>query len=217
MLKLSATGPIRVGMTYSPPPPESVPAGWYPDPEGRGQRYWDGSVWTEHIAPSSQPATVPVKQASAGDWIGGALLALLLPLIGLIAGIVYVAKGDERRQVGIVTIGLLYGVHRVDRDRVRVLVGRGLRLLTLRSRHLAWLHQRRAATMGERGPRQCEEARQGMTRQDAMGVKYGVPGDVPAISARSVSASGELELLIAARCRKREYGNPTASPRHRNG
>ena len=34
------------------------------------------------------------------------LLALLLPLIGLIAGIVYVAKGDERRQVGLVTIAL---------------------------------------------------------------------------------------------------------------
>ncbi|WP_418602484.1 DUF2510 domain-containing protein [Mycolicibacterium sp. SCSIO 43805] len=23
-------------------------AGWYPDPEGRGQRYFDGTRWTEH-------------------------------------------------------------------------------------------------------------------------------------------------------------------------
>lgn len=31
--------------------PASPPAGWYPDP-GRpgGQRYWDGSAWTEHTA-----------------------------------------------------------------------------------------------------------------------------------------------------------------------
>ena len=25
-----------------------TPAGWYPDPEGRGQRYFDGTRWTEH-------------------------------------------------------------------------------------------------------------------------------------------------------------------------
>jgi hypothetical protein len=38
-----------------PPPPEQVepatPAGWYPDPQGEGQRYWDGTKWTEHTAP----------------------------------------------------------------------------------------------------------------------------------------------------------------------
>jgi hypothetical protein len=31
----------------------STPAGWYPDPDGSGgQRYWDGTVWTEHRAPA---------------------------------------------------------------------------------------------------------------------------------------------------------------------
>jgi hypothetical protein len=37
----------------SPPPdeaPPTMPAGWYADPEGRGQRYWDGKNWTEHRA-----------------------------------------------------------------------------------------------------------------------------------------------------------------------
>jgi flagellar basal body-associated protein FliL len=48
------------GAAYSPPPvapvaqaapPLAPPAGWYPDP-GRpgGQRYWDGSAWTDHLA-----------------------------------------------------------------------------------------------------------------------------------------------------------------------
>ncbi len=37
------------------PPPEPqapavAPAGWYPNPEGPGRRYWDGSRWTEHYA-----------------------------------------------------------------------------------------------------------------------------------------------------------------------
>src|SRR6185312_9265795 len=31
-----------------------TPAGWYPDPDGSGgQRYWDGSTWTEHRAPAA--------------------------------------------------------------------------------------------------------------------------------------------------------------------
>lgn len=37
-----------------PPPPDeappAMPAGWYSDPEGGGQRYWDGKNWTEHRA-----------------------------------------------------------------------------------------------------------------------------------------------------------------------
>lgn len=32
-------------------PAQSPPAGWYPDPSGVGQRYWDGWRWTEHTAP----------------------------------------------------------------------------------------------------------------------------------------------------------------------
>lgn len=92
-------------MASSPPPPSSVPAGWYPDPQNRGQRYWDGVSWTQHVAPNA-PAAPPEARAKAGDWVGGVLLALLMPLIGLIAGAVYVAKSDERRQVGVVTLVL---------------------------------------------------------------------------------------------------------------
>ena len=39
-----------------------IPAGWYPDPdpeqpEPKGQRYWDGQQWTEHVQPApGQPA-----------------------------------------------------------------------------------------------------------------------------------------------------------------
>jgi hypothetical protein len=33
------------------PPASTTPAGWYPNPEGGGQRYWDGNAWTEHQAP----------------------------------------------------------------------------------------------------------------------------------------------------------------------
>ena len=32
----------------------TTPAGWYPNPEGAGQRYWDGHQWTAHVAPAVQ-------------------------------------------------------------------------------------------------------------------------------------------------------------------
>jgi hypothetical protein len=44
----------RAAAAPPPPPPDEapppMPAGWYSDPEGEGQRYWDGKNWTEHRA-----------------------------------------------------------------------------------------------------------------------------------------------------------------------
>lgn len=32
------------------PPPQGPPPGWYADPHGSGgQRWWDGTQWTEHL------------------------------------------------------------------------------------------------------------------------------------------------------------------------
>jgi hypothetical protein len=36
--------------TTWPPPVSSGDAGWYPDPGGEGQRYWNGSAWTAELA-----------------------------------------------------------------------------------------------------------------------------------------------------------------------
>jgi hypothetical protein len=32
-------------------PPDLPPAGWYVDPAGQGQRWWDGRGWSEHVRP----------------------------------------------------------------------------------------------------------------------------------------------------------------------
>jgi hypothetical protein len=42
-----------------------APAGWYPNPDGQGQRYWDGAQWTEHYSQPQAPAiseAVPQKE-----------------------------------------------------------------------------------------------------------------------------------------------------------
>src|SRR5262245_32567420 len=41
-----------------------TPAGWYRDPDGSGgQRYWDGSVWTEHWSPAVPAPAEPTAPA----------------------------------------------------------------------------------------------------------------------------------------------------------
>ena len=81
-------------------------AGWYPDPAQRGQRWWDGAQWTAHFVPYAPPTPGAPKGASSGDWIGGVLLSLLIPIVGLIAGVVYVVIGGPRRAVGLTCIAL---------------------------------------------------------------------------------------------------------------
>lgn len=43
-------------------------AGWYDDPSGQSQlRYWNGTSWTEHVAPrptTAEPVTAPLPQAA---------------------------------------------------------------------------------------------------------------------------------------------------------
>jgi Protein of unknown function (DUF2510) len=44
-----------------------VPAGWYQDPSGSGQRrWWDGQMWTSHYAPdTTRPGIEQTRQTDA--------------------------------------------------------------------------------------------------------------------------------------------------------
>ena len=69
----------------------NTPPGWYPDPSGMsGQRYFDGTEWTEHRA-VGQPVLPQPKKSKKGIILGsvGAVLALFL-IIGIVNG------GDEK-------------------------------------------------------------------------------------------------------------------------
>jgi len=53
---LLADEPGRGHLGKEDPVSDSPPAGWYPDPQNDGQqRWWDGSGWTEHVAPRTAP------------------------------------------------------------------------------------------------------------------------------------------------------------------
>ena len=97
----------------APPAPEteapveasqpSVAAGWYENPTGPGQRYWDGMKWTDSYSP-------PV--AKKAGWrtssiVLGYFFASLGGLLGLIFGISAVFNSDSRtRKHGIAIIAL---------------------------------------------------------------------------------------------------------------
>ncbi|GAA4380568.1 NINE protein [Agromyces bauzanensis] len=75
---------------------DNAPAGWYDDGNG-GQRYWNGSMWTEHTAPGTvtttaaelagsvpaPEATAPVPTGAPKSFIATWLFALLLGFFGV--------------------------------------------------------------------------------------------------------------------------------------
>ena len=75
-----------------------TPAGWYPDPalEGDarfGQRYWDGTAWTEHTAPgwaAAQPAgpTTPDGERLAGWWMRVAAYVIDSVFVAIVSGLI---------------------------------------------------------------------------------------------------------------------------------
>ena len=58
----------------------TAPAGWHPDPRGRHeQRYWDGSVWTDHVADRGVPSIDPVDERPRFEEVGGPRPAAAAP------------------------------------------------------------------------------------------------------------------------------------------
>ncbi|MGB3485877.1 MAG: DUF4352 domain-containing protein [Mycobacterium sp.] len=52
----------------------TTPAGWYPDPTGKGQRFWDGQAW------AAAPAPPPPKKGKSGKIAAG----IVAGFVGLI-------------------------------------------------------------------------------------------------------------------------------------
>lgn len=62
------------------PPPSTPPAGWYPDPYGGGQRYFDGRAW----APAHPGFATPEEHPSLP--LGAAIGALVVLVVSLLVG-----------------------------------------------------------------------------------------------------------------------------------
>lgn len=78
----------------------TTPAGWYPDPSTGGQRYWDGTAWTNNTTPApAQPYTAPApakKKTPAWVWvIAGVIGTIVLAFGGCVAFVGSVASNID--------------------------------------------------------------------------------------------------------------------------
>ena len=85
---------MEEGASVSPAQGQQTPAGWYKDPTTGNDRYWDGQQW-------SQEAVVKKQDTLA---ILGWVFAIIIPVVGLILGIIVAARGKV--QTGLLIVGL---------------------------------------------------------------------------------------------------------------
>jgi hypothetical protein len=72
---------------------QGIPAGWYPNPEGAGERYWDGQQWTEQYRSAERAAAFPAAAQPQQSWwqrnraglLGVAGVAVGLVVLGSLA------------------------------------------------------------------------------------------------------------------------------------
>ncbi len=105
MFPVLAAGPFRPMSAF--PPPTSAPAGWYPDPSGVGERYFDGHSWAAHHPGFVEPDEHPSLP------LGAALGALLVLIVSLVVGKVlidHLLRYDWPVMVYVVILGVIgYG------------------------------------------------------------------------------------------------------------
>jgi hypothetical protein len=88
-----------------PDDPPTAPAGWYVNPSGVGQRYWDGEQWTDSYSGAGPPPPEPEPMAASapgertanmGLVIAGYIFAVLIPLVGFILGVVAATRPQKQ-------------------------------------------------------------------------------------------------------------------------
>ena len=85
-MRVSYRGISMEGMAAAP--------GWYADPSGVGQRYWDGRTWTTHTAPTVAADAEEGKTIQVVGYVmaGASVIMPILGLAGLILGIITATK-----------------------------------------------------------------------------------------------------------------------------
>jgi membrane protease YdiL (CAAX protease family) len=89
------------------PPPSSAPAGWYPDPSGVGERYFDGYDWVAHHPGFAEPEEHPSLPIGAAL---GALVVLVVSLLGGKTLVDWLLRYDWPVMIYVVILGVVgYG------------------------------------------------------------------------------------------------------------
>lgn len=85
---------------------QTTPAGWYPHPSMAGTLgYWNGERWTEQVAPA-QGAGSPPESVNGALLVLGYLLAVVLPIGGMIVAAV-IWRQNQTHAVTMLVIALV--------------------------------------------------------------------------------------------------------------
>lgn len=100
----------------------SAPAGWYAHPSmSNTQCYWDGGGWTEHISPGLPQGGTHVAPGDAAYQAGqtltlvGLVLAVVLPLAGVVVAFMLLAKREVKAGVVVLAVSVASGYFWFDR------------------------------------------------------------------------------------------------------
>jgi hypothetical protein len=85
-----------------PPPSTPEQAGWYANPAGDGTSYWDGSRWVDTTIPPDPPV-------SRGWLLASYVASVVLPIAGLLAGIVVFVRGMRGHGLAVIAISIAIG------------------------------------------------------------------------------------------------------------
>jgi Protein of unknown function (DUF2510) len=109
------------------PPPNQPPAGWYSDPSVYGgQRYWDGSAWTDHVAGPAHAAPQPQgaayyppqagyaprqekEQEATGTIVAGYVFAVIFPIVGFVIGLTQINRNRHGLWVVLLSVAAFIG------------------------------------------------------------------------------------------------------------
>lgn len=110
------------GAAHVPDPddPPTAPAGWYVNPSGVGQRYWDGEQWTDSYSGAGPPPPATTTTSAPGEptanmglVVAGYIFAVVIPLVGFILGVVAATRPQKqisKHGVWIIVVSVLVTV-----------------------------------------------------------------------------------------------------------
>jgi hypothetical protein len=95
-------------------------AGWYPNPKGPGQRYWDGEKWTHQVTEEqptvahsnkqweTAPGSVMTKDPRNNGLAIAGYIFSLIPIVGLILGLILRSRKDIRGNYVLIATGIFF-------------------------------------------------------------------------------------------------------------